>query len=144
MSWSGEGLKQYQHQADAVISQANPVSTTLYTVLGTTPNVRILSIAATITWATTQPTPLEIVVTIDGNSLVYGIANPVSGFPYAPIHSVLDASTPEANQRLGYPFGGTDFAPFPLEGRSVKVEVRVTWGVTQPTPLVCRVKYAKR
>ena len=33
--------------------------------------------------------------------------------------------------------------PFLYEGRSVKVEVRITWAVTQPTPLVCRVKWAK-
>jgi hypothetical protein len=31
---------------------------------------------------------------------------------------------------------------FLLEGRSVKIEISVTWTV-QPSPLVCRVKYAK-
>ena len=48
----------FQHQADAVLSQANPVSATLYTVLGTTANVRILTIDTNVTWAVTQPTPL--------------------------------------------------------------------------------------
>jgi len=45
-------------QPDAVISQANPVSTTLYPVLATNYRVRIITMNAAITWAVTQPTPL--------------------------------------------------------------------------------------
>lgn len=126
----------FQHQADAVISQANPVSTTLYEVLATTKNVRIIGIGAVLTWATTQPNPLEILVTIDGVTVIFNKQNPVTATSYYariidPITDIqyIDATIPQ-------------FA-FLLEGRSVKVEVRVTWATTQPTPLVCRVKWAK-
>jgi hypothetical protein len=140
-SLSGNVLKiaGYQHQADAVLSQDNPVSTTLYTVLDTTRNVRIIDIAANITWAVTQPSPLEVVVTIDGQTIVFGQINPVSATQYSPNP---DAALAGANQTLAT----TNFMPyraFLLEGRSVKIQVRVTWAVTQPTPLECRVKYAK-
>jgi len=56
-------------QADATLVQANPVSDTLYTVLDTTKNCRIRSIQVKIIWATTQPTPLKITITIDGLTL---------------------------------------------------------------------------
>lgn len=124
--------------ADAVISQANPVSATLYEVLPTTRNCRILSLSATITWAVTQPTPLEIVVTCDGNTIVFQTANPVSATPY---QAALRTSAAETSQVL---LGISDlFVTGLLEGRSVRVQVRITWAVTQPTPLVCRIKYAQ-
>ena len=124
-------------QADAVLSQANPVSGTLYTVLDTTRNVRIISIGAKITWATTQPTPLEVVVTIDGVTLTFSVANPVSATPYIPCW-YPDAETDMVINAAV--FQGRSFF---VEGRSVKVQVRVTWATTQPTPLSCRVKYAQ-
>lgn len=132
----------YQHQADATLSQVNPVSTTLYTVLDTTKNVRLLSIDAKITWATTQPTPLEVVVTIDGVSIVFGVSNPVSAQDY---HASLLPYVEAANEQLFATSGGISdmMRAFLLEGRSVKVQVRITWATTQPTPLICRVKYAK-
>ena len=127
-------------QPDAVISQANPVSTTLYTVLDTTVNCRIYSIATSVTWGVTQPTPLEVVLTIDGNTIIYSKSNPVTATYY-------DATTVseqvEASQFLDTS-NAARTRSFLIEGRSVKVQVRVTWAVTQPTPLVCRVKYAKR
>lgn len=131
----------FQQQADAAISQANPVSTTLYTVLAATANVRIISISATVTWAVTQPNPLEVLVTIDGNTLVFIAANPVSATPY---FAVIEPYAPETTQILSNDVNSTRYRAFLLEGRSVQVQVRVTWAVTQPTPLVCRVKYAKR
>ena len=142
-SGSGAIIQVFQQQADAAISQANPVSTTLYEVLATTKNVRILSLAATITWAVTQPTPLEVVVTIDGQTLIYAVSNPVSAAEH------VDMSLPsraEASQQLVSPANNAEWMAhrgFLLEGRSVRVQARITWAVTQPSPLVCRVKYAK-
>jgi hypothetical protein len=132
-------------QADAVISQANPVSTTLYEVLPTTANVRITSIAASITWAVTQPNPLEVVVTIDGISMIFIQANPVSATSYfVALFPQYDASGQTmSTTHTTSGAASTLLVPFLLEGKSVKVEVRITWATTQPTPLVCRVKYAK-
>lgn len=129
----------WQHQPDAAISQANPVSATLYTVLPTTRNVRILCINASVVWAVTQPTPLEVIVTIDGQPLTFTQVNPVSASNYqitiwphlAEAAGVFQATNPTVKS-------------FDLEGRSVRVQIRITWAVTQPTPLICRVKWARR
>lgn len=132
-----------QHQADAVLNQANPVSAQLYTVLDTTRDVRIISISAEITWAVTQPTPLEVILTIDGQTITFGQPNPITGGEY--IAYALPSRAPNV-QLFAIMASQTDWLaqkPFMFEGRSVKVEVRITWAVTQPTPLVCRVKYAK-
>jgi hypothetical protein len=128
------------HQADATLSQANPVSTTLYEVLPTTRNVRLYSIATMITWAVTQPTPLEVVVTIDGVSYVFAQTNPVSATNY---YALISPENSEATQFMITSDETAVRRAFMLEGRSVRVQVRVTWAVTQPTPLVCRVRYAK-
>jgi len=130
----------FQHQADAAISQDNPVSGTWYPVLNTTANVRIISISATITWAVTQPTPLEVRVTIDGNTITHFIDNPVSAAKYG---AYIEEPGAEDKQSLSTALFST-YRAFMYEGRSVKVEIRITWATTQPTPLVCRVKWAKR
>ena len=128
-----------EHQADAVLSQANPVSGTWYTVLDTTKNVRIIAIFTNITWATTQPTPLEVRITIDGQTEIFHLDNPTSTTWYELI-AWADGGT-------GGFLSAEDYKnlnrPFNLEGRSVKIEARITWATTQPTPLQCRVKYAK-
>lgn len=126
------------HQADAVISQADPVSTTLYTVLNTTTNVRIISIAAWVTW-TVQPDPLSVVLTIDGNTITYSIANPVSATVYTPYFATPYSA--EDAQVMGVLTGDTNNRPYLIEGRSVKVQVVTTGGTT--SNLDCRVKYAK-
>lgn len=126
-------------QDDKYLITANPVSGTKYTVLDTTKNVRIIAISADITWATTQPTPLEVWVTIDGIEFRYVVADPISETVYFAICAEDSAPT-------GQTLSSTSRAPyrtFLLEGRSVKVEVEITWETTQPTPLNCRVKYAK-
>ncbi len=132
----------FQQQADAVLSQANPVSATLYTVLATNTNVQVISIAESITWAVTQPTPLEVVMTIDGLPITYLFTNPVSNTSYDAVRRSEGANT---NQILR-PSADlvAQYTPFLLEGRSVSVQVRITWAITQPTPLVGRVKWAKR
>jgi hypothetical protein len=129
----------YQHQADAAISQADPVSTTLYEVLATTSNVRIISIEAHISFAAGAPDPLEVVVTIDGQTTIFIRATPATATAY---YAKPGEDRDPANQELS----ATEYAmyrAFLLEGRSVRVQIRVTWAVNQPTPLVCRVKYAK-
>jgi len=135
---NGKIAQGYEHQADAAISQANPVSTTLYTVLDTTKNVRIISIEAMITWAVDQPSPLEVVVTVDGVSIIFNRDNPVTATEY-----FGEWYGNKAGGDLIAFAAGTTARPFLLEGRSIKVQIRVTWAGTQPTPLVCRVKWAK-
>lgn len=135
----------FEQQADAYLSQANPVSATLYTVLPTTRNVRITSIYCEVVWATTQPTPMEIVVTIGGVSQVYQQVNPVTATGY--FASVAPNQTAALQSMLTtLSSGGVHsplLVPFVSEGSSVKVEIRITWATTQPTPLKCRVKYAR-
>lgn len=136
---SGSPNKVFVQQADAAISQANPVSTTLYEVLATTKNVRVLSLFAKVTWAVNQPTPLEAVVTIDGQTISYGIDNPVSATNY---FACAYGAGAEANQSLNVNDHSADRA-FILEGRSVRIQARITFAAGAPTPLVCRVKYAR-
>lgn len=130
-----------KQQADVYFSQTNPVSTTLYEVLPTTANVQIESIADNVTWAVTQPTPLEVVVTIDGIPKVYVMANPITATNYSPM--VCPALAADAQLQVPTRTDGLLTNMLGLRGRSVRVQVRITWAVTQPTPLVCRVKYAK-
>lgn len=130
-----------KHQTDAVLSQANPVSGIKYTVLDTTKNVRIIGFSAKVTWAVTQPTPLEVHITIDGQTITYSVTDPVSATDYFPT-AIQPQKVPTA-----YTLSTVDlfllYRAFLLEGRSIKIEVEITWATTQPTPLVCRVVYAK-
>lgn len=140
---SGHNLdvkKSYKLKADAAISQANPVSTTLYTVLDTTEYARILAIACSITWGVTQPTPLTVIVTVDGIQNIYEVNNPVSATNYYPW---MSGSTAMSDGFLDTTDYSAQYRGWLNEGKSVKVQIRVTWAVTQPTPLVCRVKYEK-
>ena len=135
---SGAVVQIFQHQADAAISQANPVSTTLYEVLPTTKNVRLISVAAAITWAVTQPTPLEAHVLIDGVSMIFLKTDPVTGTAY---FAQVWGDPSAINQGLtAVEDVGRSFL---LEGKSVKVEVEIAWATTQPTNLTMRVKWAK-
>ena len=125
-----------KHQADAVISQANPVSGTKYTVLDTTKNVRIIGVYVNCTW-TVQPTPLEVHITLDGVAWKFSFTNPVSATGYFIID--LDIGNNENGQTLRT--NGTSRSAFILEGRSVKVEVEITGGTV--SNLFARMKYAK-
>ena len=126
-----------QQQPDSYLNQANPVSATLYPVLPVTSNVRLQILAGRITWAVTQPTPLELVVTIDGQTIIFSLPNPVTNTAYeawvSPLETVGDLRILDTSRSQ----------PFILEGRSVQVQARITWAVTQPTPLECRVKWAR-
>jgi len=123
----------------AAISQANPVSGTKYTVLDTTRNVRVYGISAKITWATTQPTPLEVHGTIDGRTVKWSQGNPVSGtWYYGYVFSALALNAQVFTTTV---IETTNSIVF--DARSVKIEAEITWATTQPTPLLCRVLYAK-
>lgn len=126
------------HQADAAISQANPVSTTLYTVLPTTRNARIISLSAQVTW-TVQPDPLEIIVTIDGQTITFFKTNPATNTPYGARSAEQSDPALQALDTVG---GFAHYRAFLLEGRSVQVQARTTGGTT--SNLTCRMKYAKR
>lgn len=128
-------LKVAKHQADATLSQANPVSGTKYEVLATTKNVRIISITGYVEW-TVQPTPLEAHITIDGQALRATKIDPVTATTYYTEIS--------AGGTLTFVFTTTDHAhsrAFLFEGRNVKIEVEVTGGTV--SLLEARVKYGK-
>ena len=141
----------FQHQADSVTIIANPVSLTKYgwlagasgagAALGTQKRVRIISILAKLDWGVTQPTPLVITVTVDGHPLIFTGANPVSATNY---FCQFDLTSPPASGGLtGFDAHSMLGRSSWLEGRSVKIEVAVTWATTQPTDLTMRVQWAR-
>ena len=133
-----------KQQADAVLSQANPVSGTVYSVLPATSNVEVISASVIVTWGVTQPTPLVMIATVDSRVITFTKTNPVSAIPYEP------KMTPENDITIAVLIVGSANSTATqlqvlrqLRGRSVQIGVAVTWAVTQPTPLVSRVRYAK-
>lgn len=124
-------------QADATLDQDNPVSGTKYTILDTTKNVRIVGIAVKCTW-TVQPTPLEIHVTIDGQTWKWSQADPVSNTWYNPY---ISASVAELSQIFDVGDVRQPYRAFLLEGRNVKVEAEITGGTV--SNLSGRIKWAK-
>ena len=137
---SGNIIEQvtFEHQAQAYLPQANPVSGTKYTVLNTTDYVRIILIGVCVEW-TVQPTPLEIHITVDGQALNFSVTDPPTATWYYPIFNAISADNAQ-------PLTGTAteacVRAFLLEGKSVKVEAETTGGTVQG--LYCRVVYAKR
>jgi len=123
-------------QADAVLNQAAPTSGTKYEVLATTKNVRIISIEVNCTW-TAQPSPLEVHITIDGQTITYGIANPISATNYLANPNAEKAEDSQILNTSSY----HDRRSFLIEGRSVKVEAEITGGTV--SNLSARIKYAK-
>lgn len=136
-----------RHQEDSVTIIAAPVSGTRYewregetgagASLGTQRNVRIIGIEIHITWATTQPTPLQSHVTINGNAITYFFNNPVTGTEYYATHGYGQAMASQPLSASVFP------KAFLLEGRSVNIECEITWATTQPTNLTMRVKWAQ-
>lgn len=138
---SGAPNTVFVQQADAALSQDNPVSDQLYTVLATTANVSLDSVFAMVTWAITQPTNLRIIITTDGIVVTYLFAAPVTATGYSVLLNRSGAAV--AQSLIGIADTSTLLALQHSSGRSVKIQVAITWAVTQPTPLVCRVKYAR-
>lgn len=127
----------YVQQDDSNIAQNNPVSGQYYTILDTTPFVRLIEFAAACVW-TVQPTPVSIRITIDGQTIIHSRDNPVSGTNYlchkyggdGPLAQPLDSPQQAASRAFAY------------EGKSVKVEAKVTGGTVQT--LYGRVKWAQK
>jgi len=137
-----------ERQDDSVTIIANPVSGTKYewragatgsgAELGIQKNVRIISIFAALTWATTQPTPLEVHVTLDGEAITHTKTDPVS------LAGLFAERTSNATPALqGFGAATLAYRPFIYEGRLCKIEIEITWAVTQPTDLTLRVKWAR-
>lgn len=120
-------------QPDAVLNQANPVSGQLYTVLATAPNTRVRSIMAYVVW-TVQPSPLEVIVTVDGQVVNYSVVNPATTTNY------MAEPRPQyaENAQTLVTWNANKEYVFLLEGRSVLIQARTTGGTVQT--LFCRVK----
>ena len=123
----------FEHQPDAHLAQENPVQNTWYTVLNVTRDCKVYAVTVLV-WTTNET--LEVRVTVDGQVLVGSIA--ASHTTYYYVHHQLYA---EALAIDGNVFLLGKYSP--LEGRSIKVEVRKTTAAGSGT-LECRVNYAKR
>lgn len=126
-----------QHQADEVVTQASPVSGTIYTILDTVHNCRLIAASAKVVW-TVQPN-LQIHVIIDGNTLTGTHATPITNTGY---EFIIRPDETELGGTLYISSGpyGPYRAGILLEGKSVKVQMETTGGTT--SSLVGRVKYA--
>ena len=131
--WAPQKL--YSCQPDAVLEQANPVIGTRYVVLPATPNVRLLGISTSLQW-TTQPTHLQVYVTLCNKTIIFVKENPVDGKVY---YAELQENKASYEQLLGS-ISRLPFRPFMLEDRSVLVDVVRLGGAA--SFLQCRVKYA--
>lgn len=140
-----------EHQADSVTIIASPVSGIKYewktgvsgsgAALGAQKNVRIINMAIKLTWAVTQPTPLQIHVTIDNQVYIFEKADPVTATNYGPRGIWYDSpANAQAMTNDGDAIGNRAFL---LEGRSVKIEIEITWATTQPTNLTLTTRWAK-
>jgi len=118
--------KVIQHQADATLNQANPVSGTQYTVLAVSGNVRVYQGQTNVTW-TVQPTPLELHHTIDGNIVTFTVANPVS----TTIYGAFEFNAGLASNAQALLAHGVDrMQAFLVEGRTVLIRAETTGGTT--------------
>lgn len=130
----------FKIQADATLNQPTPTPGTPYTVLSATKDVRIYSISAVATW-TVQPNPLEVHITIDGDTITHAFANPVTATNYVAYRSPHLADT--AQLLLAQAAANDLTAPaFLYEGNLVEIAVEVTGGTTNP--MAARVKYGIR
>jgi len=123
-----------KHMPDAVFTQASPISGTKYLLLEAK-NVKLIAIIAQVTW-TVQPDPLEVHITIDGETFTASQANPVSATfyeialrPYVNQWMFMAPSDRSLKEISGY------------ECRSLKIEVETTGGTVQS--LDTRIKYEK-
>jgi len=130
----------WKQQTDATKTQANPDSGQTYTVLDTNKRVRIISIEVKVTW-TVQPTPLEIHVTIDGQTVTYTFTDPVTATSYIAFN-IPNAAETAQGLKARAEANDLTAPPFLREGYSVKVEIETTGGTT--SELYGRVKWAKK
>ena len=134
----------YVIQQDISVTQNTPVSDQVYTILPTTANVEIVGLEVRCVWPTTQPTNLRVIVTVDGVVQTYTFASPVSGTSYQPnlTSSLLSAAqvltagtTPQLGNKLAFEA---------MSGRSVQIQIAVTWATNAPTSLIWTLKHKKR
>ncbi len=125
-------------QLEAEISQANPVSGTIYPVIAGT-YVRVISINVWIVWAVTQPN-ISAVCVVDGQTMIFTFATPGSNVDY---FASWVANIDLNNMVLETTDRSRTGRPFLFEGRNVTVGVRSVWAITQPDPLNCRVHWAR-
>lgn len=133
ISEKGKGV--FEQQADANLTQASAVSGTIYAVLATTKNIRIISIASLDDWSV-DTTTLEIHVIIDGLTYIFTI-DPDDNVWY--IAKELLSDEVPANQVLG--LVEETIMPYFLEGKSVAISVESTGGTSDS--LKCKVRHAK-
>lgn len=133
---SGSKIQMMERQAVLTVSTPNPVTATKYTVLDTTSNVEIVSICSQVTWAVTQPSPIDVTTTIDGVAIIYRKVDPVTATNYF----ARRLAYTDIQQLQGNDDYGTQYLD---KGRSVKIEHEVVWATTQPNPLVTRLVYRK-
>lgn len=127
----------FQHQADALLSQAAPVQNTWYTVLDTVLNCRLIQFVYAV--ADTSET-IQTRITIDGNVLLAGGAATA-----ATVYTVCPSVSTTTGQELNILATSATIQcrPFLLEGRSIKIEVRKTTAAGTGT-LTAKAVYAKR
>lgn len=123
-------------QPDATLDESPPTSGLKYTVLDTVKNARIIGVSVNVTW-TVQPTPLQIHITIDGETTGGGFTDPVSTTFY--FGSISPGS---ANIISVSDVDRTAYRAFLIEGKSIKIEVETTGGTV--SNMSARVKYALR
>lgn len=133
MKFKSAPPKSYERQADAVLDQANPVAGYQYEVLATTRNVRIYSITIQVTW-TVQPSPLQVWITIDGQTYECFRIDPVTATPYQ-----LHTFRIDLNRNMIDVASGVTPSGFVLEGKSVRVQAETVAGTS--SNMTCRVKY---
>lgn len=121
--------------ADVTLVQANPVGGTLYEVLPVITYARIVTGYVEVTW-TVQPTPIQIHLTLDGQTITHELGNPVSGTSYVIKRNVADQAANAQILETGY----IDF-PYLYEATSARVQAETTGGTVQN--LSSRVKYAR-
>lgn len=104
----------FEQQTDITISQANPVSTTVYPVSGAQQNVKIYLITAFVTGA--GGTDLRVTVVLDGITFIFIIANPGDGTEYyVAIDPNAAANAQDLDENLTT--GQVMLVPHMLEGR---------------------------
>ena len=123
-------------QDDIVITQANPVSTTVYPVVTIRGSVGVHSVYCETTGGTVQEMKLHC-DTSTGH-LDFVITPPVSGTPY---YARRDPMTDDDNQLLSAA-GPLPAREFLVRDKFITIGLAVTWTV-QPTPLECRVKWSR-
>jgi hypothetical protein len=123
----------FMQQLDAVLSQVEPMQNQWYTVLETTKDCRVYAVTVLV-WTANET--LEVRITVDGKVLTGAVGATQTTYYY--VHHQLYGSglTIDGNMFLLGKYT-------PLEGRSIKVEVRKTTATGSGT-LEARVIYAKR